>query len=46
MIKRFRMSRSTFLKVSSVGAVVLMGGGYLLRDRFLNDGSLAKIVRS
>ena len=39
IIKRLRMSRRTFLKVFAVGAVVLMGGGYLLRDRFLNDGN-------
>ena len=39
MLKRLRMSRRTFLKVSAVGAVVLMGGGYLLRGRFLNDGN-------
>ncbi len=39
MTKRFHMSRRTFLKVSAVGAVVLLGGGYLLRDRFLNDGN-------
>ena len=39
MMKRLRMSRRTFLKVSAVGAAVLMGGGYLLRDRFLNDGN-------
>ena len=35
------MSRRTFLKVSAVGAaggaVVLLGGGYLLRDLFLSD---------
>ncbi len=41
--KRFHMSRRTFLKVSAVGvvggAVVLLGGGYLLRDLFLNDGN-------
>ena len=40
MPKRFHMSRRTFLKVSAggaVGAVVLMGGGYLLRDHFLNE---------
>ena len=41
MPKRFRMSRRTFLKVSAVGvvggAVVLLGGGYLLRDRYLKD---------
>ena len=43
MTKRLRMSRRTFLKVSAGGAVVLLGGGlgggYLLRDRFLNDGN-------
>ncbi len=39
MTERFHMSRRTFLKVSAVGAVVLLGGGYLLRDRFLNDGN-------
>ena len=27
------------MKVFAVGAVVLMGGGYLLRDQFLNDGN-------
>ena len=37
MTKRFHMSRRTFLKVSAVGAVVLMGGGFLLRDLFLRD---------
>ena len=42
MIKRLHMSRRTFLKVSAVGAVgavALLGGGYLIRDRFLNDGN-------
>ena len=39
MKKRFHMSRRTFLKISAVGAVGLLGGGYLLRDRFLNDGN-------
>ena len=39
MAKRFHMSRRTFLKVSAVGAVALLGGGYLLRDLFLNDGN-------
>ena len=33
------MSRRTFLKVSAVGAVGLLAGGYLLRDLFLNDGN-------
>ncbi len=38
MTKRFHVSRRTFLKISG-GAVVLLGGGYLFRDRFLNDGN-------
>ncbi len=37
LTKRFHMSRRTFLKVSAGGVAVLLGGGYLLRDRFLND---------
>ena len=43
MTNRFHMSRRTFLKVSAGGvvggAVVLLGGGYLLRDLFFNDGN-------
>ena len=39
MTKRFHMSRRTFLKLSAGGTVVLLGGGYLLRDQFLNDGN-------
>ena len=42
MVRRFHISRRTFLKISAVGAVGvvgLLGGGYLLRDRFLNDGN-------
>ncbi len=43
MVRRFHMSRRTFLKVSAGGAVggavVLLGGSYLLRDLFLNDGN-------
>ena len=41
MAKSFRISRRTFLKISAVGAVALLGGGYLLRDLFLNDGNPA-----
>ena len=37
MTFRYKMSRRTFLKVSAVGAGLLLGGGYLLRDLFLND---------
>jgi len=43
MTNRFHMSRRTFLKVLAGGAVgsviALLGGGYLLRDLFLNDGN-------
>ncbi|MCH8984017.1 MAG: multicopper oxidase domain-containing protein [Acidobacteria bacterium] len=39
MTKRFHMSRRTFLKVAAGGAVVVLGGGYLFRDQFLNDGN-------
>ena len=39
MTKRFRMTRRTFLKVSAISVVALLGGGYLLRDLFLNDGN-------
>ena len=39
MTNRLHMSRRTFLKVSAGGVVALLGGGYLLRDLFLNDGN-------
>ena len=39
MANRFHMSRRTFLKVAAGGTVVVLGGGYLFRDQFLNDGN-------
>ena len=39
MTNRFHVSRRTFLKVSAGGVVVLLGGAYLFRDQFLNDGN-------
>ena len=39
MANRFHMSRRTFLKASAGGVVVLLGGAYLFRDQFLNDGN-------
>ena len=37
MTKRVHMSRRNFLRLLAGGAVVLLGGGYLLRDLFLKD---------
>ncbi len=39
MTKRFHISRRRFLQFSAGGAVVLLGGGFLFRDQFLNDGN-------
>jgi len=39
MENSFGISRRTFLKVSAGGVVVLVAGGYLFRDQFLNDGN-------
>ena len=37
MTKRLHISRRNFLRLLAGGAVVLLGGGYLLRDLFLKD---------
>ncbi|MEE8551308.1 MAG: hypothetical protein V3T08_08665, partial [Gemmatimonadota bacterium] len=39
MTKRPKITRRRFLQIAGGGAVVLLGGGYLLRDQFLNDGN-------
>ena len=39
MLKRLHMSRRTFLKASAIGVAGVVVAGYLLRDRFLNDGN-------
>jgi bilirubin oxidase len=39
MTKRSKITRRRFLQIAGGGAVVLLGGGYLLRDQFLNDGN-------
>jgi len=39
MAKKFDISRRTFLKIAGGGVVVLLGGGFLFRDQFLNDGN-------